>query len=75
LPGATIKNALDVAERIRRVVEETSVEDGDQRINVNISAGVAVYPDQPTESEIALLDHADKKLYIAKREGRNQVVH
>ena len=75
LPGATLQNALDIAERIRRVVEETSVEDGDQRISVNISAGVAVYPDQLTESEIALLDHADKKLYVAKREGRNQVVH
>ena len=75
LPGATIQNALDIAERIRRVVEETSVEDGDQRISVNISAGVAVYPDQMSESEIALLDHADKKLYVAKREGRNQVVH
>ena len=75
LPGTTIQNALDIAERIRRVVEETSVEDGDQRISVNISAGVAVYPDQPIESEIALLDHADKKLYVAKREGRNQVVH
>jgi len=75
LPGATIQNALDIAERIRRVVEETSVEDGDQRISVNISAGVAVYPDHPTENETALLDHADKKLYVAKREGRNQVVH
>ena len=75
LPGASIHNALDIAERIRRVVEETAVLDGEQRISVNISAGVAVYPDQPTENETALLDHADKKLYIAKREGRNQVVH
>lgn len=75
LPGATVQNALDIAERIRRVVEETAVEDGEQRISVNISAGVAVYPDQLSDSETALLDHADKKLYIAKSEGRNQVVH
>ena len=75
LPGATVQNALDIAERIRRVVEETAVQDGDQLISVNISAGVAVYPDQPTESEVALLDHADKKLYVAKLEGRNQVRH
>lgn len=75
LPGATAQNAREIAERIRHAIEETIVEDGDQRISVNISAGVAVYPDQPTDSEISLLNYADKKLYRAKREGRNQVAH
>jgi len=75
LPGASRDDAIEIAERIRHMVEETVVEDGEQQIGVKISAGVAVYPDQAADNEIALLDNADKKLYRAKQEGRNRVVH
>ena len=75
LPGASQEDAIEVAERIRHMMEETVVEDGKQKIVVNISAGVAVYPIQAADDEVALLDYADKKLYRAKQEGRNKVVH
>lgn len=73
LPGAAAQSALDVAERIRRVVSETQVEEGEQRVNVNISAGIAVYPDNAVDNEIDLLGLADKQLYNAKQRGRNCV--
>ena len=75
LPGASKENTIEVAERIRHLVEETVVDDGDQKITVSISAGIAVYPLQLADDETALLNIADQKLYRAKQEGRNRVVH
>jgi len=39
---------------------------------VTSSIGVATYPDQATRAE-EVIEHADKALYRAKANGRNQV--
>ena len=74
LPAASKNDGYQVGERLRRMVEETSVKDGEQNIRVTISVGVAAYPELSVESEIDLVKSADKALYTAKDTGRNRVV-
>lgn len=68
LPETSIAGALEVAERIR-VRVETSNFPGRR---VTLSVGVAEFPrhDDDPQGVIAV---ADAALYVAKREGRNQV--
>ena len=44
---------------------------GDCTINVSISLGIAVFPDDGKTS-VTLIKHADQAMYRAKRNGRNQ---
>lgn len=64
---------LEVAERIRKVVQEHKfyLIDG-QVINITISIGVAIYPDIVDDIN-DLVEKADSALYEAKRTGRNKV--
>lgn len=71
LPEADGRTAIQVAERIRRAVEEVSWLGG---MKVTVSAGVASYPENGADLE-ELLRNADLALYNAKSGGRNQVRH
>lgn len=67
----------DVAERIRRRIEELRLEvetaDGPLTVDqLSISVGAAIYPTAATELN-GLLESSDAALYAAKRAGRNQV--
>ena len=65
--------ALQVAERIRRIVGETVFEGGPGvPIRLSISIGVATYPRHSLDRD-GLLDLADKAMYRAKSMGRNCV--
>ena len=44
----------------------------DLEVNITISLGVSSYPENGTEAEV-LIEYADKCLYKAKENGRNQV--
>jgi two-component system cell cycle response regulator len=69
LPETDMAGALEVAERIRARIE--GVDFPNRRITVSI--GVAEFPrDAETTNEIIVV--ADEALYVAKRQGRNQVV-
>lgn len=74
LPDAGKAEAMNVAERIRRRVENASVTRGELKIRVTASLGVAVMvPDE--ESQLSqLLKLSDAALYKAKDQGRNRVV-
>jgi diguanylate cyclase (GGDEF)-like protein len=61
-------NALQVAERMRSEVYKRN--DSRKACNISISAGHAV---SEGESHIALIEKADKALYMAKKAGRNKV--
>jgi two-component system cell cycle response regulator len=64
---------LAVAERIRATVADTRFEGGrGNAIHLEISIGVATYPDH-SERRDTLLDAADKAMYLAKSRGRNVV--
>lgn len=66
--------ALTVAERLRKKVEELKFFGNDENPEVKktISLGVAIFPCDAT-SETELVVKADQALYLAKQSGRNQV--
>jgi diguanylate cyclase (GGDEF)-like protein len=73
LPDTGLEPALQVAERIRRTVEETAFEGGrGGGLRLTLSIGVASFPAHGRSRE-DLLDHADKAMYRAKSLGRNRV--
>jgi diguanylate cyclase (GGDEF)-like protein len=75
LPETPPARAVQLADRIRRAVEERVFEGGRGvgPIRVTISIGVAAFPlDASTDEE--LLDVADVAVYEAKATGRNRVV-
>jgi len=71
LPGVTFSQAIRVAERLRRAVEKHLFKYGETVIPVTISVGVALMRDGLDET--AIVEKADKALYLAKRSGKNQV--
>jgi diguanylate cyclase len=75
LPNTAIRQALTVADHIRRAVmakELKKKSTGEILGRVTISVGVSMLrPDDDTD---ALIERADACLYIAKRNGRNRVI-
>ncbi len=71
LPEATVEEALDIAERIRKAVSFFSFEISGG-LHLTCSVGVACYPEHATDQD-ALITAADQAMYGAKRLGRNQV--
>lgn len=74
LPGATGEQAMQVAERIGQTMAALRVEDREQRTFPvpTVSQGIAVFPMEANEI-YRLIDLADRRLYIAKERGRNQI--
>ncbi len=73
LPGAGRDDVLQIGERIRRAVSETTVEDGASRLSVTVSVGATTFRDT-VETPDALVALADRALYEAKDSGRDRLV-
>ena len=71
LHKADLANARMVAERIRSRIAATPIDLQDALLDVTISMGVAMA--QTDEDVNSLVERADKALYNAKENGRNQV--
>ncbi len=73
LPGTSAEGGMQLAERVRKLVESRLVDapDGSQ-VGITGSFGVASFPESEELGE--LLAAADSALYAAKREGKNRVV-
>ncbi len=71
LPGATLDEALGLAERLRSAIAATPVRHDPLQLPVSVSLGVALLG--PGESLEQLLARADAALYRAKHGGRNRV--
>ncbi|MBI5782181.1 MAG: GGDEF domain-containing protein [Gammaproteobacteria bacterium] len=78
-PSTPVKTAADLAERLRKVVENASFEvpvelDRDiSALGVTVSIGVACFSQHSKDMQ-DLIQNVDKALYRAKSEGRNRVV-
>ncbi|MBI5785894.1 MAG: GGDEF domain-containing protein [Rhodocyclales bacterium] len=70
LPHTSGRDALAIAEKLRQTIAETPIPCGERRLDITISIGVAAGAYDLT----TLLVHADKAMYRAKAQGRNQVV-
>ena len=71
LPGAGEEDALRVAERLRRLVEETGTGFGGVGAPLRASVGIALWQEPLTAGE--LLDRADRALLLAKQRGKDGV--
>lgn len=73
LPEIEHENATVFAEKVRQLVERSNFEFEETRIPITVSVGVANLPPD-IESTEELIKLADENLYLAKEQGRNQVV-
>jgi two-component system cell cycle response regulator len=75
LRSSAIEQAASVAERLRQAIEQHGFDHGGLRIPITVSIGVAGLNDcDETAESPSLLAVADRRLYAAKRSGRNRVV-
>jgi diguanylate cyclase (GGDEF)-like protein len=72
LPGASIEGIKRVSEKIRRYIEEHTVQYNNQNINVTISIGGTSYPEFDADDIEKLIEQADSNLYYSKENGRNR---
>ncbi len=74
LPETNRSKASEVAEKLRRQLEKSPFEWDSKSFNITCSIGVAALPDLGIDNWHSLLESADKSLYRAKEEGRNNVI-
>jgi len=74
LPNATAMQAQQIALRVRDTMLTLTVRSQEQKtIPVpTISQGIAIFPNEASNI-VELIHLADKRLYIAKERGRNQI--
>ena len=73
LVETTLEEATEFAEAMRKKIDRTSFRCCAGELQITASFGVAQYTPDAHESYAAVLDQADRHLYIAKANGRNQV--
>jgi two-component system cell cycle response regulator len=72
LSGSPIEKATEIAERIRKAIEEHDFTFEGQKFSITVSAGIAA-KGRDTQIWDDLFKKADKALYKSKRNGRNRV--
>jgi len=72
LKGVTAQRAAELIDELRHDFEQVDFHAGAERFRCTFSAGVSSFPSQLSTE--ALLISADQALYLAKQQGRNQVV-
>lgn len=74
MPETAVHGAAIFAERLRRRIAARDFADaGEDPLNLTVSIGLAVYPDDRMQGAEGFVALADQALYRAKNEGRNMV--
>ncbi len=73
LPETDLKNAADVAERLRQRIGTLLVPANDGTAAITVSMGVTAVEGRQEVDLQTLLDHAETALFEAKKSGRNRV--
>jgi diguanylate cyclase (GGDEF)-like protein/PAS domain S-box-containing protein len=71
LPGTNEASLAGVAERVRMLVENSWIQQGETQLRVTVSVGATMAV--PGESPDEIADRADRLMYASKRAGRNRV--
>ena len=71
MPETSKEDAVRVADRVRRAIEELELPETDPADGVTMSLGIASYPADAFAPE-ALIRCADRAMYTAKARGKNQ---
>ncbi len=75
LPSTKKEDAYHVLERIRKIIEESTIKCEKYDINITISIGLeSTIPNKNTDMSI-IIENADIKLYQAKKSGKNKIVY
>jgi diguanylate cyclase (GGDEF)-like protein len=74
LPGTDGPHALEVAERIRKAVEDIQFIYRGRRVPISVSLGVAARAIDTARPLTEFISEADQALYAAKGAGRNRVM-
>jgi two-component system cell cycle response regulator len=76
LPGATAESAVEIADWLRRAVEETAIETEQGALRLTVSIGVTTFipREHGPVGTSNILEVADRALRQAKAGGRNKVV-
>ena len=76
LPGASLRNAMKKAQRLRKTIAGTRYAPGKEKkddiLSINVSVGVSSFVKD--DSVASVIERADKALYLAKKTGKNRVV-
>jgi diguanylate cyclase (GGDEF)-like protein len=73
LLGTETRGAMNMAERLRKAVMNTTFSAEKNIFKLTVSIGISTYPHGIRRKE-ELIERADKALYHAKRTGRNRSV-
>jgi diguanylate cyclase (GGDEF)-like protein len=73
MPGSNLETARTTAEYMRKSLEKSVIRYDGKEFCVTASFGIYNMKSTGSESADDLLKHADEKLYLAKRNGRNRV--
>lgn len=74
LPETTLDDAVAIAERIRGAVKKLVIAFGEEELRCTMSLGVAEFVLELADTTDKIIGRADKALYDAKENGRDQVV-
>ena len=72
LAQQTREGAVEAADRLREALRSSELEGGPGGLRLTVSGGVALYPDDGAHWD-PLFAAADRRLYAAKRAGRDRV--
>jgi len=75
LRGSPLLAAVQLAERVRKEVEEQVFVYDNLDLKITISLGVAFWDGESPMVAVELVEAADRRLYEAKESGRNKVCH
>jgi len=73
MPETELNDAITLAEKVRSLIESTPIQTQAGPLTITVSIGVASVPLSKIHSSKELIVAADKTLYRAKKNGRNQV--
>ena len=73
LPNTNRLGAAVMAERIRSALEKSPIWIGETHLSVTASLGTASYRGEKVETVRELLNIADRRMYLAKKLGRNRI--
>ncbi len=70
------EGTLVVAEKIRKTIEDLTIpyKDGDNQLELKVTVSIGAAMFSQDDDRFSLIGNADKNLYTAKNNGRNQVV-
>jgi diguanylate cyclase (GGDEF)-like protein len=71
-PETPLREAVQIAERIRTLIAATAIDESGHKIRVTVSIGVAGYGGETKTDR--LIHQADVAMYRAKAAGRNRVI-